>query len=110
MLAGVEICGGGVFDFGDERRANDSGIGKAAENGDVAGEGDAEADGDGKLRDFAGATQKRWEIVGECVFRAGDASAGDEIEKTGGRGGDFGETLVGGCGSTKENRVEMMRG
>src|SRR5229473_3232418 len=38
------------------------------------------------------------------------ASAGDEIEKTGGAGGDFRKSLVRGSRRTKKNRVEMMGG
>jgi hypothetical protein len=43
----------GVFDLGDERRAYNRGIGEAAEDADVAGERNAEADGDGKIGEVA---------------------------------------------------------
>src|SRR5216683_799915 len=98
------------FNFGHEGRADDGGIREAAEDGDVAGERDAEADGNGELRDAAGPAQKRGQIVGESIFRAGNTGAGDEIEEAGGAGGDFGEALVRGSGRAKEDRVEMMSG
>jgi hypothetical protein len=60
-----------VFDFGDEGGAYYRGVGEAAEDRDVAGEGDAEAYRDGKLRDGAGAANERGEIVGERVLGAG---------------------------------------
>src|SRR6266704_6261602 len=99
----------GFFNFGHEGRADDGGIGEAAEDGDVAGERDAEADGNGELCDAAGAAQERGQIVGESIFRAGDTGAGDEIEEAGGAGGDFGEALIRGSGRAEENRIEKMR-
>src|SRR5258707_5127706 len=71
---------------------------------------DAEANGDGKLRDLAGAAQQRGKIRGKRVLLTGYAGARNEIEKTGRAGGDFLETVVGGGGSAKKNGVEMMRG
>src|SRR6266568_3944285 len=100
----------GFFNFGHEGRADDGGVGEAAEDGDVAGERDAEADGNGELRDAAGPAQERGQIVGESIFRAGNTGAGDEIEEAGGAGGDFSEALVRGSGRAKEDRVEMMSG
>jgi len=44
-----------VFDFGDERGADYGGVGQAAEDGNVAGEGDAKTYRDGKLGDGASA-------------------------------------------------------
>ena len=64
----------------------------------------------GSCVNLADAAEKSREIVGQSVLCAGYAGAGDEIEKTGGHGGDFGEALVGGSGSGEKNRVEMMRG
>src|SRR5580704_1696570 len=58
------VSSGGFFDLGNERRADDRGIRQAAKNRDVAGQRDAEANGDGKLGDFASAARKCWEIVG----------------------------------------------
>ena len=64
MLEGADAGGEGgaggfygfcVFNFGDERGADYGGIGETTEDGDVAREGDAEAYGDGELRDGAGA-------------------------------------------------------
>src|SRR5258708_35398378 len=71
---------------------------------------DAEANGDGKLRDLAGAAQQRGKIRGKRVLLTGYAGARNEIEKAGRAGGDFFETVVGGGGSAKENGVEVMRG
>src|SRR5260370_12788914 len=71
---------------------------------------DAEAHGDGKLRDAAGAAQERGEIVGQRILRAGDAGAGDEIEKTGRTCRDFRKTFIRGSRRAKKNRVEVMRG
>src|SRR6266436_152416 len=71
---------------------------------------DAEANGDGKLRDLAGAAQQRGKIRGKRVLLTGYAGARNEIEKAGRAGGDFLETVVGGGGSAKKNGVEMMRG
>src|SRR6266704_6505201 len=98
------------FNFGHEGGADDGGIRKAAKNGNMAGERDAEADGDGELGDAAGAAQERGQIVGESIFRTGNTGAGDEIEEAGGAGGDFSEALVSGSGSAKEDGVEMMSG
>src|SRR5258708_38600343 len=70
----------------------------------------AEANGDGKLRDLAGAAQQRGKIRGKRVLLTGYAGTRNEIEKAGRAGGDFFETVVGGGGSAKENGVEVMRG
>lgn len=51
------------FNFGDKCGADDGGISEATENGNVAGKRDAEADGDGKLRDAAGSPEESGEIV-----------------------------------------------
>ena len=56
--------GGGLLDCGDEGGADDGGVGEAAENGDVAGEGYAEAYGDGKLREGTGAAHERMRVLG----------------------------------------------
>ena len=48
-------------------------------------------------------------IVGKRIFRAGYAGARDEIEKPGGRGGDFLQALVGGSGRGEKNGVEIVR-
>src|SRR5260370_1027577 len=98
------------FNFGHEGRADDGGIGETAEDGDVTGERDDEADGNGELRDAAGAAEEGGQIVGESIFRAGNTGGGGEIEEAGGAGGDFGEALVRGSGRAKEDRVEMMSG
>src|SRR6266568_8267559 len=98
------------FNFRHEGGADDGGVGEAAENGDVAGEREAEADGNGEFRDGAGPAQERGQIVGESIFRAGNTGAGDEIEEAGGAGGDFSEALVSGSGSAKEDGVEMISG
>src|SRR5229473_4504405 len=74
----------------------------------MAGKRNAEADGDGELRDAAGATDERGEIVGQRVFCAGDTGAGNEIKKTGGAGGDFREAVVGGSRRAEEDGIEMM--
>src|SRR6266478_3135151 len=68
----------------------------------------AEADGQRKLRDLAGAAQQRGKIRGKRVLLTGYAGARNEIEKAGRAGGDFLETVVGGSGSAKKNGVEMM--
>src|SRR5260370_25710911 len=100
----------GFLGLGDKGGADYGGVGKAGENGDVAGERDAEAYGDGELRNGAGAAEECGEIVGERVFRAGYSGAGDEIEEAGRDGGDFGEAFVRGSGRAEKNSVEMMGG
>src|SRR5215467_6088807 len=97
-----------AFDFRDQRGADYSRVGQATEDGDMAGERNTETDRDGELRDGAGAAEKSWQIVGERVFGAGNAGARDEVEEAGRRGGDFGETLVGGSRSAEENRIEVV--
>src|SRR5579863_4751908 len=104
------IVGGGGFDFGDESRADNRGVGESAEHGDVAWERNAEANGERQLRDAASAAQECRKIVGEHVFGAGNAGARDEIEKARSAGGDFFETLVGGRGGAKKNGVEIFGG
>src|SRR6202030_4069344 len=96
------------FNLGDERGADYGRVGQAPENGNVAGKRDAEANGDGELRDAAGAADERWEIVGQGILRAGNAGAGNQIEKAGRTGGDFREAFVCGSGSAKKNGVEMV--
>src|SRR5260370_42221224 len=76
----------------------------------MAGLRNAEADGQRKLRDLAGAAQQRGKIRGKRVLLTGYAGARNEIEKAGRAGGDFLETVVGGGGSAKKNGVEMTRG
>jgi hypothetical protein len=62
-------CGSGclhgfsTFDFGDEGGADYGGVRETTEDGNVAGEGDAEAYGDGELRDGASTANERGEIV-----------------------------------------------
>src|SRR5437588_12945017 len=75
-----------------------------------AGLRDAESDGDGKLCDGAGAADESGEIVGQGILNAGDASAGNEIEKTGGARGDLPEAIVRGSRRTEEDGVEWMSG
>src|SRR5260370_38080178 len=58
------------FNFGHEGRADDGGIGETAEDGDVAGGREAEAGGNGELREAAGAAQRRGEIVGGRILCA----------------------------------------
>src|SRR2546422_3594211 len=111
----AEGCGSGVdgcrfFNFGYESRTDDRGVSKTTQNRDMAGKRDAEADGDRKLRDAAGAAQECREIVGQSILRAGDAGARDEIEKTGGASRDFCEAIVRGSRRAEENGVEMMSG
>src|SRR6266436_5778613 len=72
---GSGIHGLRLFNFGDKSGADDGGVGEAPENGNVAGKRDAEADGDGELRDAAGTAVKRGEIVGESILCAGNSSA-----------------------------------
>lgn len=73
---GGGIGRGGVFNFGDERRAYYGGVGEAAEDADMSGERNAEAHGDGEIGETAGAAQERREFVGERILCAGYAGAG----------------------------------
>ena len=57
------IDGLSFFNLGDERGADDGGVGEAAKNGNVAGQRDAKANGDGELRDAAGAAKVDSEFV-----------------------------------------------
>ena len=73
----AEGSGGGFdgwrfFNFGYEGGADDGGVGKATQNGNMAGKRDAEADGNGKLRDAAGPPQESREIVGQRILRTGN--------------------------------------
>src|SRR5258707_5478503 len=76
----------------------------------MAGLRNAEANGQRKLRDLAGAAQQRGKIRGKRLLLTGYAGARNKIEKAGRAGGDFLETIIGGGGSAKKNGVEMMRG
>jgi hypothetical protein len=76
----------------------------------MAGERDAEAYGEGKSCDGASAANESGKIVGERVFRAGYAGAGDEIEEAGRNGGDFGQAFFRGGRCAEKNCIEMMRG
>ncbi len=64
-------------------------VGQAAQHGDMAGQRDAEAYGDGKLRDRARAPQQRGQFVGERILCAGYAGARNQIKKPGRDCGDF---------------------
>src|SRR6267143_1474723 len=97
-----------LFDFGDKGRADDGGVGKATENGDMAGQGNSEANDDRQMCDGAGAPQERGQIVGKRIFGAGDARSRNQIEKTGRAGGDFREAFVGRGGRAEEDGVEMV--
>ena len=70
------------FNFRDEGGADDGSIGETTKNRNMAGKRNAEADSDGKLSDAARPPKEGGEIVGESILRAGDSSAGDEVEKT----------------------------
>src|SRR5712692_903228 len=76
----------------------------------MAGERDAEADSDRKLRDAAGPPEEGGKIIGQGILRTGHAGAGDEIEKTGGAGRDFREAFVRGSRRAEEDGVELMSG
>src|SRR6266481_1441924 len=109
-FAAGEAVAGGFFERANAfRERRGSGIGEAPENGNVAGKRDAEADGDGELRDAAGAADERGEIVGQGILRARNAGAGNQIEKAGRAGGDFREAFVCGSRSAKKNGVEKVR-
>src|SRR6266566_1513741 len=104
---GARLCG--VFDLGNQRGADDRGIGKAAKNGNVARERNPEAHGEREFGDRPGAAQQCGKVVGKGVLCSGDAGAGNEIQETRGTGRDFREPLVGGGRSAEKNRVEAMR-
>src|SRR6267143_459875 len=107
---GGGIDGLSLFNFGDERGADDGGVGEAAKNRNVAGKRDYKTNGDGELRNAAGAADERGEIIGQHIFCAGDAGAGNQIEETGRASGDFREAVVGGSWSAEKDAVEMMHG
>src|SRR5260370_38525235 len=71
-----------LFDFRNKHGSDDRGVREATENGHVAGKRNAEANRDGKFRCAARTPQKRWEIVGQCLLRAGDTSPRNQVEKT----------------------------
>src|SRR6267378_1249768 len=107
---GGGIDGLSLFNFGDERGADDGGVGEAAKNRNVAGKRDSKTNSDGELRNAAGAADERGEIIGQHIFCAGDAGAGNQIEETGRASGDFREAVVGGSWSAEKDAVEMMHG
>src|SRR5580692_9410250 len=74
----------------------------------MAGERNAEADGDGKIGEVACAAEKRGKFVRERVLGTGHAGAGDDVEKAGGCGRDDFKALVAGGRSGQEDCVEMM--
>src|ERR1700730_13573965 len=76
----------------------------------MAGGRTAAAYGNGKVCEGASAANESGKIVGERVFGAGNAGAGDEIEEAGRNGRDFCQPFIGGSGRAEKNRVEMMRG
>ncbi len=76
----------------------------------MSGKRNPEADRDGKFRCAAGTPQKRREIVGQGILRAGDTSPRNQVEKTGGTGRDFFEALIRGSRRAEENRIEMVSG
>src|SRR6267143_1397711 len=53
---------------------------------------------------------ERGETIGQHIFCAGDAGAGNQIEETGRASGDFREAVVGGSWSAEKDAVEMMHG
>src|SRR5579875_2344587 len=101
----VGVCR--LFNLGDDGGADDGSVGDAAENGNVLGLRNAEADGKRKSGEAADAAGEREQIFGKRIARAGDARARDEIEEAAGTFGDFGEAPVGGSGRGKKDRVEM---
>src|SRR5882672_1423159 len=96
------------LNFGNEGGADDGCVGEATENGDVAGQRNSEANRDRKMCDGTRAAQERWKIVGERILCAGNAGSGNEVEKTGGAGGNFREALIRGRWRAEEDGVEMM--
>src|SRR6266478_661746 len=54
------------------------------------------------------AAQERWKIVGERILCTGNTGSGNEIEKTGGTGGNFREAFVGRGWRAEEDGVEMV--
>src|SRR6267142_1228149 len=106
---GRRVSCGGVFDFSDERGADNRGVHKTSENGNVTGLRNSESNRERKFGSGAHAAQKRWEIIWERILGPRDTSAGDEIEKTGRHGGDLSEALIGGCWRAEKNRVELVR-
>src|SRR5260370_10013616 len=77
------INGPRLFDLRNENGADNGGVGEAAKNGNVAGKRDAEADGNGKLRDAARPPEEGREIGGQGILRAANLRAGDGIKTTG---------------------------
>src|SRR5260370_37411373 len=99
-----------LFDFRNKRGADDRGVGQAAKNRNMSGKRNPEADRDGKFRCAAGTPQKRREIVGQGILRAGDSSPRNPVDTTGGTGRDFFEALVRGSRRAEKNRIEMVSG
>jgi len=106
--AGGIFCGG-VFDFRNESRADYRCVSQPAQDRHVARERDAEAYGNGELRERACAANKRREIVGKRVFGSSDAGAGNEIEEAGRDRRDFLQAVVIRRRCCQKNRIEMMR-
>src|SRR5579863_962158 len=55
------------------------------------------------------AAQQSWQIIGKSIFRARNAGAGDEIEKSGGARGNFLQALVIGGRSGEKDSIEVLR-
>src|SRR5690349_11527382 len=103
FLASFLAAACGLFDFGNERRADDGGVSKAAKDGDVSRQRNPEAYGDGQLRCGARAAKQSGKIFGKRIFRSGHARPGDEIEKSAGGFGNFGQAVVGGSRRAQKN-------
>jgi hypothetical protein len=106
----AEGCGGSIgrlrfFDFGDERGADHGSIYKSAKYGNMAGQRNAEPDGDRKLRSSASPPQESGQIVGQRIFCPSDAGSGNEIEKTRGTSRDLSKAFIGGSWRTKKDRI-----
>ena len=103
--------GGGGLDELDQGTADDGGVGKLSNGGDVFRGGDAEAESDGeveRLGEGAQAVDELLGVAGDLLLGAGDADAGDGIDEAAAGRGDGLEALVGAGGRGEEDGSERV--
>ena len=83
-----------LFDQPNDRAADDGRISKFAESGDVGRIRNSKTECDGQLRIPAQAFDERPCVPGERLLSAGDAGAGDGVDKALAHGGDAAQSIV----------------
>ena len=89
------LLGRRALDECDDGAADDGGIGEVRDRFNVLRCRDAEAEGDGELRELLEATNELFGVGGEFGLRAGNADARDGVDEAAGVLGDGAEAFVG---------------